>query len=80
MVNPAALLEAAEDVATLLQGHQVEAVVIGGAALAAYHYVRHTEDIDLGVNASVQTLQILTSSLQKAGYPTNLHLPDRKTR
>lgn len=78
MVNPAALLEAAEDVATLLQGHQVEAVVIGGAALAAYHYVRHTEDIDLGVNASVRTLQILASSLQKAGYPTNLYLPDQQ--
>ena len=34
MVNPAALLEAAEDVATLLQGHQVEAVVIGGASIS----------------------------------------------
>lgn len=51
-----ALLLAAEDVAGLLHGHQVEAVVIGAVALAAYHYVRQTEDIDLGVVASPKKL------------------------
>ena len=70
-----ALLLAAEDVAGLLHGHQVEAVVIGAVALAAYHYVRQTEDIDLGVVASSKKLQALAETLQKAGYKVTLHLP-----
>jgi hypothetical protein len=74
--KPAALLQAAEDVVGLLQGQKVEAVVIGAVALAAYHYVRQTEDIDLGINASVQTLENLTQTLQKAGNPAVLRLPD----
>lgn len=76
MEKPAALLQAAEDVAGLLQGQKIEAVVIGAVALAAYHYVRHTEDIDLGINASVKTLKNLTQTLKKAGYPAILRLPD----
>lgn len=76
MEKPGALLQAAEDVVGLLQGQKVEAVVIGAVALAAYHYVRQTEDIDLGINASVQTLENLTQTLQKAGYPAALRLPD----
>jgi len=74
--KPAALLQAAEDVVGLLQGQKVEAVVIGAVALAAYRYVRQTEDIDLGINASVETLKNLTQTLQKAGYQAVLRLPD----
>ena len=76
MHQPPALLEAAEDVARLLQGQSVEAVVIGAVALAAYHYVRQTEDVDLEINASAKTLKNLTQILQKAGYPATLRLAD----
>lgn len=76
MAQPAALLQAAEDVVALLEGQKIEAVVIGAVALAAYHYVRQTEDIDLGINAPVKTLESLTQTLKKAGYPAVLHKPD----
>jgi hypothetical protein len=63
-------------VARLLKGQSVEAVVIGAVALAAYHYVRQTEDVDLGINASAKTLKNLKQILQKAGYPATLRLAD----
>jgi len=47
-------------------------------ALAAYHYVRQTEDVNLGVNASAKTLKNLTQILQKARYPATLRLADAK--
>ncbi|NJK93311.1 MAG: hypothetical protein HC904_16775 [Blastochloris sp.] len=68
MSNPEALLVAAEDVAKVLRQHGVEAVVIGAVAMAAYHYVRQTEDVDLGVNASVTELRLITESLRAAGF------------
>ncbi len=46
MSDPEANLRAAERVAALLDQHGVPSVVIGAVALAAYHYVRYTEDID----------------------------------
>jgi len=63
MDDSEALLHAAEDVLRLLQKHGIDAVVIGAVALAAYHYVRQTEDIDLGVNADLSRLQALAASL-----------------
>ncbi|NNC87338.1 MAG: hypothetical protein HKN82_02630 [Akkermansiaceae bacterium] len=76
MEDSEATLRAAEDVVRLLKEHQVEAVVIGAVALAAYHYVRQTEDIDLGVNASLPALREVTRSLQEAGYQADLRAPD----
>ena len=76
MAQPPALLQAAEDVVGLLEGQKIEAVVIGAVALAAYQYVRQTEDIDLGINAPVKTLEHLKQVLQKAGYHAVLRLPD----
>jgi len=61
--QPPSLLEAAEDLARLLQGQRVEAVVIRAVALAAYHYVRQTEDVDMEINASAKTLKNLTQIL-----------------
>ena len=49
-------LQAAERVASLLVGNNVPALVIGAVALAAHRYVRHTEDIDLGVDAILEEL------------------------
>ena len=51
MPNHVSLLAAAERIASLLADRGIDAVVIGAAALAAHRYVRHTEDIDLGVIA-----------------------------
>jgi hypothetical protein len=60
----------------VLEGRRVEAVVIGAVALAAHHYVRMTQDLDLGVNADVQTLKDVTASLRAAGFQAELHEPD----
>ena len=43
MDNPEAILDAAEDAVAILERHQVDAVVIGAVALAAYQYVRLIE-------------------------------------
>lgn len=76
-VNDAdALLHAAEDVVIHLRQHRVDAVVIGAVALAAYHYVRYTEDVDLGVNAALPTLRAVADSLRRAGYTVELREPD----
>lgn len=71
-----ALLLAAEDVAGILHQHRIEAVVIGAVALAAYHYVRQTDDVDLGVNADLSTLRAIMESLQQAGFTAELREPD----
>lgn len=76
MPDPEAILRAAEDVVALLKRHRVDAVVIGAVALAAYHYVRQTEDIDLGVNADLATLRAVTEALREAGYSAELREPD----
>ena len=76
MKDSESLLRAAEDVIGILRRHRVDAVVIGATALAAYHYVRQTEDVDLGVNADLTTLRTITNALRKAGYTAELREPD----
>ena len=71
-----AILHAAETVTSILKRHRVDAVVIGAVALAAYHYVRQTNDIDLGVNADLPTLRAVVASLRQAGYAAELREPD----
>ena len=51
-------------------------MIIDAVALAAYHYVRQTEDIDFGVNADISSLRTLTASLTSAGYSVELREPD----
>jgi hypothetical protein len=60
----------------ILERHRVGAVVIGAVALAAYHYVRQTHDVDLGVNADVSTLRDVLMSLRQAGFTAELREPD----
>jgi hypothetical protein len=74
--DPEAILRAAEGVIGILKGHRIDAVVIGAVALAAHHYVRQTEDLDLGVNADLPTMRALTESLRKAGFTAELREPD----
>lgn len=76
MAAPVSAIEAAEQVAGILKRHQVDTVVIGAMALAAYHYVRLTHDVDLGVNADVPTLRRLAESLRQAGFAAELREPD----
>jgi hypothetical protein len=45
-------------------------------ALAAHHYVRLTHDIDPGVNADIQTLRAIASSLCAAGFKAEFREPD----
>ncbi|OGV68172.1 MAG: hypothetical protein A2498_14965 [Lentisphaerae bacterium RIFOXYC12_FULL_60_16] len=76
MESPLPILSAAEQVAAILERHRVDAVVIGAVALAAYHYVRQTHDVDLGVNADVSTLRDILTSLRQAGFTAELREPD----
>lgn len=47
MSGSAGIVDAAEEISFVLARHRIDAVVIGAAAMAAHHYVRHTEDLDL---------------------------------
>lgn len=70
------LLQAAEEIVRILGRHRVDAVVIGAVAMAAHHYVRFTRDIDLGVNADLQTLKAISELLLDAGFKSELREPD----
>jgi len=77
MIDPEANLQAAERVAGLLERHGVPAVVIGAVALAAYRYVRHTEDIDLGVVADLAGMRMLVAALRdEEQFTAELSEPD----
>ncbi|MFM9059266.1 MAG: hypothetical protein ACKOSQ_09100 [Planctomycetaceae bacterium] len=76
MTNPDTLLEAAERIACLLADRGIDAVLIGASALAAHRYVRHTEDIDLGVNVAIRDLAFVAEGLREAGYEVEVREPD----
>ncbi len=70
------ILQAADEVVAILRHHRVDAVVIGAVALAAFHYVRYTENVDLGVNADLPTLRAVADACRRAGYAVELREPD----
>lgn len=70
------IIEAAETVVGVLEQHDVHALVIGAVALAAYRYVRLTEDMDIGVNADLETLRAVAESLKERGFSVELREPD----
>lgn len=76
MNHPDELLRKAEEVFSILQRHHLDAIVIGAVALATHHYVRQTEDLDLGVNADLTTLRDVAVSLCLAGFDAELREPD----
>lgn len=76
MDDPEAILRTAEHIIGILKRHRVDAVVIGAVALAAYRYVRQTDDLDLGVNAETPTLRAVAESLRRSGYMAELREPD----
>jgi len=75
MSGPDALLRKAEEVHALLRRHRLDAVVIGAVALAAHHYVRHTDDLDLAVNAELGPLREVLAALRAAGFAAELREP-----
>lgn len=76
MVDPDAMIRAAEEIADTLQARGVGAVVIGAVALAAHGYVRFTEDLDLGVNTDLDSLRSSAEALRAAGFDVELREPD----
>ncbi len=76
MQNAESILRAAEDVVQILGRLRVDAVVIGAVAMAGHHYVRLTHDIDLGVNADLQTLREIASNLCASGFKAELREPN----
>lgn len=76
MARQQSLLEAAEQIGEVLAGRGLGAVVIGAAALAAHRYVRHTEDLDLGVNVAVSELAGIGVDLRTAGFEVAVREPD----
>jgi hypothetical protein len=69
-------LRAAERVVMILVENGVGAVVIGGVALAAHRYLRFTEDVDLGVDADIPQMKMLTAMLRVNGFVAEFHEPD----
>lgn len=76
MPDQPGLLEAAERIGEVLAERGIDALVIGAAALAAHRYVRHTEDIDLGVNVAIDDLPKVAGALQAAGFEVFTREPD----
>ncbi len=76
MLDPEAMLRDAESVVEILKQYDVDAVVIGATALAAYNYVRQTEDIDLAVNADLRKMRTLVAAFRQAGFKAELREPD----
>jgi len=76
MPDAEAILKAAETVVGVLEQHGIESIVIGAVALAAYRYVRQTEDLDLGVNADIPTLRTVARAIRQEGFTVELREPD----
>jgi hypothetical protein len=66
----------AEAVVRLAHGLGHDLVVIGAAALAGHHYVRLTNDLDLGGILTLDQLRDLSNALKQKGYPAELREPD----
>lgn len=70
-------IEVAERVVSILRQHQVDAAVIGAAAMAVHLYPRYTEDFDLAINTELfPKLRWVKEALQKEGFEAQLDAPD----
>lgn len=70
------LIEVAEDLARVLRENGIDSLVIGAVALAAHHYIRFTQDLDIGANIPLDQFRELTGKLRHRGYTTELMEPD----
>lgn len=70
-------IQVAERVVEVLKQHDVEAAVIGAAAMAVHLYPRYTEDFDLAININpFPTLHRVEEGLRNEGFTTELSTPD----
>lgn len=70
-------IEVAERIVELLKQNEVQAAVIGAAALAVHLYPRYTEDFDLGINVNpFPKLRRIEEVLTKEGLVVELDFPD----
>lgn len=70
------LIREAETVVGIAARHDVQLLLIGALAMAAYQYVRLTEDVDMAGNIPIDQLRLLAGDLQRAGYQVELREPD----
>jgi hypothetical protein len=59
-----------------LESRFADVVVIGAVALAVHGYVRHTEDIDLGVHVAIRQPEDISRVLAIEGFAVELRKPD----
>jgi hypothetical protein len=79
MKDPKAIFSAAEEVRAVLSKFELNPVVIGAIALAAHHYIRFTEDLDLGISADLKTLRQVAKVLgERKGFQVALREPDSR--
>lgn len=77
MMDPQAAIRAAERVAEILAEQGLDSLVIGAVALAAHKYIRDTQDIDLGVDATLRQLREAARALaMEPGFTVALEEPD----
>ncbi len=76
MEQESELIFHAEAVVRLAHSLGHDLVVIGAAALAGHHYVRLTNDLDLGGILSLDQLRGLADALKQSGYLVELREPD----
>ncbi|MDB4958048.1 MAG: hypothetical protein JWO36_5617 [Myxococcales bacterium] len=76
MVEQTTPVELAERVAKIALGLNIETALRGAYALAAYHYVRASSDIDLATVVQLHQLENLKSAVEDAGFHTSLRTPD----
>ena len=77
VAEPLDPLSLAERVAVAADEQGIATALIGGMALAAYNYVRATEDVDVATAVDPRTdLCRLEQSLQGLGLRTRLTMPD----
>lgn len=76
MEQESELVFQAEAVVRLAHSLGHDLVVIGAAALAGHHYVRLTNDLDLGGILSPDQLHGLADALKQKGYSVELREPD----
>ncbi len=70
------LVSHAEAVVRLANSLGHDLVVIGAVALAGHHYVRLTNDLDLGGVLSLDDLRVFADALKQKGYSIELREPD----
>ncbi|MBL4689131.1 MAG: nucleotidyl transferase AbiEii/AbiGii toxin family protein [Nannocystaceae bacterium] len=70
------LVALAEEVNAILEELEVNALLIGGAALAAHNYARTTTDIDLGVSTPLAQLRKVSEAIEAKGLKAELREPD----